>query len=474
MPILPDSSAGLKTDAVAEGHFHHSLANAVFHRPGGFYLTGKVQIVEQFPRLLLAFGCFVRGSKEIDGIACFLKFGRQNLLFADGGNGKGNQRGGYIHIQECTGHRVLTANGCCAVIKLRVQCAQKRCKGLTPTGGLISELFEELLQCQVGFLIIRAGSNQLCQRCCYRSIGTLKGINAHIIRVHTPSHNTALRGFLIGQHRQHGCHRLSGRCLGLAAKGHQDRACADTAVKTLHKASATGCFQVACHFTQGAVQRLTQNGQVLLGNIHAGMLAGAIGIQESAGEICNGLSLPGHHHSLLPSDNSHAVGLQILLLGSGDKGIRVLGIHHNSHTLLGLGNGNFRTVQAVILFPNCIQINSQTGGKLTNGNGHTAGAKVIAALNEAGNFAVAEQALNLSFLGSVALLNLGCHCGQRFHIMALGRAGSATDTVTAGTATQQNNHITGRRTFSADIIGGSGSHHRATFQALGGITVMVP
>ena len=43
----------------------------------------------------------------------------------------------------------------------------------------------------------------------------------------------------------------------------------------------------------------------------------------------------------------------------------------------------------------------------------------------------------------------------------------------AGTAAQQNDHVAGCGTLTADIVSGSGSNHSAALQTLGNIAVMV-
>ena len=72
--------------------------------------------------------------------------------------------------------------------------------------------------------------------------------------------------------------------------------------------------------------------------------------------------------------------------------------------------------------------------KLAYGYAYTACAKVVAALNKAGNIAIAEQALYLALFGGVALLNFAGHGGQGLFIVGLGGAGGAADAVTAGAA----------------------------------------
>ena len=203
------------------------------------------------------------------------------------------------------------------------------------------------------------------------------------------------------------------------------------------------------------------------------MLYGAVGVQEIPGQIGNLSSLPGHDHPSLFRDQGHPVGFQILLFRGGNEGIRVLGSNNHRHTLLRFGDGQLRAVQALVLLPHGIQVDAQAVGQLADGNGYTAGTEIVAALDEPGDLAVPEQALDLPLLGGVALLNLGSHGGQGLHIVALGGAGGTADAVPAGTAAQQNHHISGFGAFPADIARGSGSNHSAALQALGNKALVI-
>ena len=203
------------------------------------------------------------------------------------------------------------------------------------------------------------------------------------------------------------------------------------------------------------------------------MLYCAIGIQECAAQIGNCLPLPGHNHPFLFCHDSNTVSFQILLFSSSNKGICIFGFNHNSHTLLRFRNGNFSTIQAIVLLTDGIQVDFQAGSQLTDCDRNTACTEVITTLNEPSHFRIAEQALDLPFFRGITLLNLGCHSGQRLHIVALGRTGGATDAVTTGAATKQNNYITCSRALTANIIGRCSCYNSATLQTLGNIAIMI-
>ena len=203
------------------------------------------------------------------------------------------------------------------------------------------------------------------------------------------------------------------------------------------------------------------------------MLHSAVGVQEVTAQVGDDRAVPLHDHPGLISDHSHPVGFQIFRFGGGDEGVHIFGGHHHGHALLRFGDGQLRAVQTVILLANGVQIDPQAVRQLADGNADAAGAKVVAPLDETGHGAVPEQALDLALLGGVALLDLGGHGGKGFQVVTLGRTGCAADAVPAGAAAQQNDHISGSGALTADVIGGSRRHHRAAFQTLGDVALVV-
>ena len=104
----------------------------------------------------------------------------------------------------------------------------------------------------------------------------------------------------------------------------------------------------------------------------------------------------------------------------------------HSHTLLALGDGQFGAVQTLIFLSDLVQVDLQAVGQLTDGNRDTACAKVVAALDEAAGILAAEQTLQLTLDGGVALLHLGTAGLQAGQLVGLGGAGGAADGRPAG------------------------------------------
>ena len=335
---------GLEADLVTEGHLHDGLGKPVLHGPSGLDLPFPAEGMEGLPGLLDRLGGLVYGSEEVHGVACLLELGGQDLPCLDGSDGEGDQRGRNVLIQEGTRHGVLTADGGGAQLDLGIHGTQQSGEGLAPAGGLVLELLEELLEGQVSQLVVGTRGHQLGHGIVDGGMSTAVGVNAHGVGIQAPCHDAGLVGGLAGQSGQEGGHSLGGGLLGLAAEGHEHRARADGAVEALHKTSAGSGLEVSRHFAEIGIQGLGEGGQILLGDLHLGVLVGAVGVEEGAGEVGDGLALPAHDHAGLLCDHGHAVGLQVLALGVLNELVGVLGSDHNGHTLLGLGDGQLGAV----------------------------------------------------------------------------------------------------------------------------------
>jgi len=99
--------------------------------------------------------------------------------------------------------------------------------------------------------------------------------------------------------------------------------------------------------------------------------------------------------------------------------------------------------------------------------------KVVAALDEAGDLAVSEQALDLALFGRVALLDLARHGGEGLHIVALRRTGRAADAVAARAAAEQDNDVTRGGTLAHNVLGGRRGDDRAALKAFGNVALVV-
>ena len=467
IPILPPFRP--EADAVSEGHLHEALGHPLFHGPGSLYLPGPGQGQKALPGRPDALGPLP--GEEIDRVAGGLELRAQDLSRQDGGDGKGQQSGRHVPVQEGTGHGVLAADGGAAEVQLGIQGPQQGGEGLAPAPGLPAQLLKEFLQGQVRLAVIAAGGGELGERQADGLPGPPVGVPLHPPGIKAPGHDAALVRVLPRQHRKQRRHGLSGGPLILSAVGHQEAPGADAGVKALGEAPAGSALQAARHLAEG------RGG---LGGLpcrcagrDGGVLGGTVGVQEDPGEVHDGLSPPAHHHPGLLRHHGHPVSLQVLPLGGGQESRLVLRGQDHGHPLLGLGDGKLRAVQTVVLLADSVQVDGKTVRQLADGHADTAGAEIIAALDKAGDVPVPEEALELPLLRGVALLDFAGHGLEGLGVVPLGRAGGPADAVPAGAAAQQDHHIPGGRTLPADVARRGGGHHGAAFQVLGDVALVI-
>ena len=196
------------------------------------------------------------------------------------------------------------------------------------------------------------------------------------------------------------------------------------------------------------------------------VLGRAVGVEEVAGEVDDGVALPGHADAGLMRDLGDHGRLEVLLGGVAHELLDVLLGHGDGHALLGLGNRELGAVQAVVLLGDHVEVDVEAVGELAHGDGHAARAEVVAALDEATGVAAAEEALQLALHGGIALLDLGAVLLDGLDVVGLGGAGGAADAVTAGAATEQDDLVAGGGALAADVARRGGAHHGATSMRL--------
>ena len=90
-----------------------------------------------------------------------------------------------------------------------------------------------------------------------------------------------------------------------------------------------------------------------------------------------------------------------------------------------------------------------------------------------GHLFPAEETLNLTLCGRIALLHFCAAHGGGFCIVGLGGACGAADSVTSGPSPQQNNHISRIGSQTLNRASWSRSHHRADFHTFCRIIRMI-
>ena len=133
------------------------------------------------------------------------------------------------------------------------------------------------------------------------------------------------------------------------------------------------------------------------------MLFRTVGIEEFTGNIYNSDTVPCHGQSRICLDGSNHSCLKVLGCRKSEEAIHVLCLHNDSHSFLRLGNSKLGAVKSLVFFGNCVEVDVQSVGKLTDGNRNTACAKVVTTLDQATRLSIAEQALKLTLLGRISL-----------------------------------------------------------------------
>ena len=459
-------------DGVAQAHLEQALSHAAQpQRPGRH--DGSVQNAPAYRIKIRSQGSGIVGitAQQAYFMARRLEFGRNDLAGLAGGHREGAQRGRHVHLFKGAGHAVLAADGRNVQIQLRVKGAQQRREGLAPAFGFTGHALEIFLEGQVRLPVVKARGHQPGHALHHRQIGALVGALLHQLRMEAVGHagHGVRHAMKDGQLGHHG---LVGGQLALAAKGHEHRGRADGGVEPLGQPLLGADVQAAHHGGQLFRHSVTGEGHLrhaVVGHGDAGMLLRAVGIQEFPAQVNDGRALPGHAQARLGGDLRHHGGLQVLVIGRLQEGFYILGGQHHGHALLGLGNGQLGAVQAVILLGHAVQVDHQAVGQFADGHAHAARAKVVAALDEAGHLAVAEQALQLALGGGIALLHLGAAGLDGFQLVGLGGARRAAAAVAARASAQEDDFVPGRGCLAADFLLRGRAHHRANLQALGGI-----
>ena len=203
------------------------------------------------------------------------------------------------------------------------------------------------------------------------------------------------------------------------------------------------------------------------------MLRSAVGSEEFTRQINDRVAVPHHGHARIFGYGRDDFSLEILFLGVAEELVDVFGCNVHGHTFLRFGNRQFRAIQALVLFRNLVEIDIQAVSKLANGNGNAASTEIVATLDQTACVTATEQTLQLTLDRSVTLLHFGTVKLQRLNIVSLGRAGGATNAVTAGTAAEQNDLVARSGGFAAHMICRSRGHNRTDLHTLGHIARVI-
>ena len=371
-------------------------------------------------------------------------------------------------------HRVLAADGTGTQIDLGHKGAQDGCHGLAPALGLGAQTLEVLLEGEIGTLVLKAGSHELGDGLNHGQVGARKLVGLHQVGVEAPCHSARRGGLAV--HGELGNHGRARGELCLAAKGHEHGCGTDGGVEALGQALVGGDVEVSDKRGHALGKRgAGPAGLPHATGAHVGdlVLGCAVRVEELAGQVDDGDAVPGHAHARLGGNLGDDGCLQVLLGGVAHELLDVTVGDGAGHALLGLGDGELGAVKTVVLFGHGIKVDIQAVGKLAYGDRDTAGAKVVAALDQTAGIAAAEQALQLALDRGVALLDLGARCLDGLGVLGLGGAGGTADAVTAGAAAQQDDLVGGGGALATHVVCRGSAHDGADLHALGDVAGVI-
>ena len=411
-------------------------------------------------------------------VASGLELGGDGARGTAHGHGEADERRRDVELLtvllKASAHGVLATDGAGTEVDLGHQGAKDRGDRLAPALGLGTQALEVLLEREVRLLMLETCGNELGRALYDGEVGAGKLVCLHEEGVEAPGHGRCRGGFAV--YGELGDHSLGRRELRLAAEGHEHGGGADGGVKALGETLVGGDVEVGDERGHAfGERRALPAGLPHAAGDHMGflMLGCAVGVEELAGEVDDGYTVPSHAHARLLGDLGDDGGLEVFFGGIAHELLDVLVGHGACHTLLRLGDGEFGAIEALVLLGHHVEVDVQAVGKLAHGDGDAACAKVVAALDQAAGVATTEQTLELALDRGVALLHLGAGSLDGVGVLRLGRTGGAADAVTAGAAAEQDDLVGGCGALAAHMGSRSGAHDGAHLHALGGVTGVI-
>ena len=203
------------------------------------------------------------------------------------------------------------------------------------------------------------------------------------------------------------------------------------------------------------------------------ILRSTVGVEESTADVNDSLAVPFHAKALFFGYRSDNRCLEVFLVRIADEFFDIFCGKSTRHALLAFGDCKLGAVQAFVLLRNSIQVDEQTIAQLANGNRNAASAEVVASLDKTACLTATEQALNLAFYRSVALLHFRTGLFHAFNVLGFGGTGCTADTVATSATAQQNNLVAWSGLFATNVVSRRCAHYRAHFHTLGDIAWMV-
>ena len=450
-----------KTDAVAKRHLRQrgsstALSNSMHGTDLAIEdgLMKKIAMTAEYIKIRHIF-CIPWKIKEQDCIAGLLEFRRNNMVGLFRYNSKGYQCRRNSQVFKGAAHAVFPTNSGNLQFLLGHIRAEECADRLPPGFFIGTEALEKFLHRQISLTAVAAESYQFRYRLEYGIQGTVERAPYSHIRIISVRENAGSRRFA-ARDRNFGNHAFYGRLLIFTAKRHEYCPRSDGAVEPFGQ-SLFRCDIQRFHRFEERVSDITYRigcKEIFFFRSRDNsipLLCYAIGIEECPGDVDDVLIAPVHDQPFRVRSDSNDRRFQIFFRRVFHEFFHMFRSYYDSHAFLRFGNSQFRAIQTFIFFGNFIEIDIQAIGQFPNGDRHTAGAEVIAALDEDRHFMAAEQALDFPFRQRIALLDFSAAGFQRFYGMLFGRSRRAAHAITTGFAAQQDNDIPGNRFFPDNI-----------------------
>ena len=322
-----------------------------------------------------------------------------------GGEGEGNEGGRDVEIVEGTGHGVLSADGGEAQLVLGSEGSEQGGEGESPAFRVLPEFGEIFLEGEADVGEASARRDGLADGFGDGVGSSEEGGFFREIGIEAPCHVGGVVGFAF-QHWEFRDHGVGRGELVLAAEGPEDGVGTDGGIEHFAETFLGGDAQGA--------QVISDQWTVISGrdvgwgsHVDLSCLLDAVGVEESSAQVDDFLAAPVHDEAAGVGDVGDVDAFEVFLVGLGDEITDFRAVDADGHAFLGFGDGEFGAVEAVVFFRDGVEVDDEGGGDFADGDGDTAGSEVVADLDFAGEFRVAEQALDLAFGGGVALLDFG-------------------------------------------------------------------
>ena len=289
----------------------------------------------------------VRHGNHDDLIVRVFELGRDDIICMNRCHSECHECRRDVQILKCPRHGILAANGGNPHLMLRMECAEKRSKGLAPLLWIRAKVFKILLQGKANGVRLSSGGDNLCHR-----------LNNGIDR---PMKRTPRRKFGIKaeRHRRrcirhamtHGnlCHhRFGWRELVLPTKRHENRRRTDGRVEALAQPLLTAHIEVTQirnpHILKRAPHIFDQGGNLLqIGCLFirrfdddTDMLAHTVRCKEAACDPHDLLPPPRHDEMRLWRHDGDLRRLKIFDIRIAQECRDILRCKHDRHALLRL------------------------------------------------------------------------------------------------------------------------------------------